>query len=470
MYQVPPILEKTSVIKNIRRYMEEEFSEVLHTTLNPDGPGCVRIHLIPPKAEAGLLGPSVAVINGTDVVPVNFFWAILLAELIKQINVYDGKEVGSRERNEIVDRTADAVGKLLRFGFVQLIGRKKIVSDLETLYRTFTQIAYRQEVTEDIRFLSIGEYADYMKAPHRMDLMVSAMTRGGLWHCNQKCVHCYAAGQALSDEEELSTEQWKAILDRCRAVGIPQITFTGGEPTVREDLPELVAYAKWFVTRINTNGINLTKEYCRELKAAEVDSIQVTYYSADPEIHNALVGAARHEDTTNGIRNALEAGLSLSINTPLCKLNRDYVKTLEFLHSLGIVYVTCSGLITTGNAVTAESKELQLTSAELEEILREAVAYCNENAMEIAFTSPGWIDASVTDELGISSPTCGACLSNMAITPGGNVVPCQSWLSEEPLGNMLEDPWEDIWNSERCAGCRNFSAEMSGRCPLRRYC
>ena len=150
MYQVPPILEKTSVIKNIRRYMEEEFSEVLHTTLNPDGPGCVRIHLIPPKAEAGLLGPSVAVINGTDVVPVNFFWAILLAELIKQINVYDGKEVGSRERNEIVDRTADAVGKLLRFGFVQLIGRKKIVSDLETLYRTFTQIAYRQEVTEDV--------------------------------------------------------------------------------------------------------------------------------------------------------------------------------------------------------------------------------------------------------------------------------------------------------------------------------
>lgn len=470
MQQIPPILNRTKVMQRLRNYMKEEFSEVRHTTLNPDGPGCVRIHLIPPKEDEGFVSPSVAVVNGTDVVPVNFFWAIMLCELIKQVNVYDGRELGGKERNEIVEKTADAVSELVRFGFIPLVGRKKIVADIETLYRTFTQIAYRQEVTEDVRPLSIGEYADRMKAPHRMDLMVSAMTRNGQWHCNQKCVHCYAAGQTLSDEEELSTEQWKAILDRCRAVGIPQITFTGGEPTMREDLPELAEHAKWFVTRINTNGIRLTKEYCGQLKAAEVDSIQITYYSSNPEIHNALVGAPQHENTTNGIKNALEAGLSLSINTPLCTLNRDYVKTLEFLHSLGIIYVTCSGLITTGNAVKEDSESLQLTSAELEEILRQAAEYCRENEMEIAFTSPGWIDSAVMDELGLPAPTCGACLSNMAITPGGNVVPCQSWLSEEPLGNMLEDSWEDIWNSERCAGCRNFSAEMSGRCPLRRYC
>ena len=470
MYRIPPILKKTKVMRNLRNYMENEFSEVLHTTLNPDGPGAVRIHLIPPKAEDDYMGPSVAIINGSDVVPVNFFWAVMLAELIKQINRYDGKEINGSDSESIVDRTADEVVRLVRFGFIPVISRKKIVADIETLFRTFTQIAYRQEVTEDINRLSIGEYADFMKAPHRMDVMVSAMTRGGVWHCNQKCVHCYAAGQTLSDEEELSTEQWKAILDRCRAVGIPQITFTGGEPTMREDLPELVDYARWFITRINTNGIRLTEEYCRSLRQAEVDSIQVTYYSSGAEIHNTLVGAAQHENTTRGIINALDAGLALSINTPLCRLNRDYVKTLEFLHSLGIIYVTCSGLITTGNATSPESRSLQLTSEELEEILRDAVKYCNENGMEIAFTSPGWIDAAVMDELGISTPTCGACLSNMAITPGGNVVPCQSWLSEEPLGNMLRDDWDSIWTSERCTGCRNFSAGMSGICPLRRYC
>ena len=74
------------------------------------------------------------------------------------------------------------------------------------------------------------------------------------------------------------------------------------------------------------------------------------------------------------------------------------------------------------------------------------------------------------EELNIPSPSCGACLSNMAITPGGNVVPCQSWLSDKPLGNMLTDDWNDIWDSDTCQERRAFSAQLTGECPLRRYC
>ena len=104
----------------------------------------------------------------------------------------------------------------------------------------------------------------------------------------------------------------------------------------------------------------------------------------------------------------------------------------------------------------------------MKEVLKEAVDYCFANGMEISFTSPGWIEETFFDELGITKPTCGACLSNMAITPGGHVVPCQSHLSEEPLGNMLTDSWEDIWNGETCKKHREYSAEMTGKCPLRR--
>ena len=307
-----------------------------------------------------------------------------------------------------------------------------------------------------------------MRAPHRMDLMVSAMTKNGAWHCNQKCVHCYAAGQPQAEEAELGTEDWKRIIDKCRAAGIAQLTFTGGEPTMRADLPELIDYAKWFITRLNTNGIRLTEDYARKLRAASLDSIQITFYSADEAVHNRLVGAGRYQDTLQGIRNALAAGLSVSVNTPLCTLNRDYVKTLALLHELGVLYVTCSGLITTGNAETAESERLQLGRAELKNILKQAVDYCFANGMEISFTSPGWIEDAFFAELGISTPSCGACLSNMAVTPGGNVVPCQSWLSGKPLGNLLQDDWDEIWTSEACAERRAFSAEMSGECPLRK--
>lgn len=465
MTKIPFLFRKTKTVRNLQSYMDITFNEVLHTTLNPDGPGVIRIHLIPPQKEEDALNPSIAIINGTDILPVNFVWAVMLAELIRETNHYDGREIGEKFIQSILDRASENVHLIIPF-----LKLDRIKEDMQTIYRTISQIAYREEVTTDVHYMNIGDYAPYMKAPHRMDLMVSAMTRNGKWHCNQKCVHCYAAGQTLSDEAELSTEEWKKILDACRSAGIPQVTFTGGEPTMREDLFELISYARWFISRLNTNGIKLTPEYCKKLRKAELDSVQITFYSSDPKVHNQLVGAERYDQTLAGIRNALEQGLSVSINTPLCTLNRDYVKTLKLLHELGVIYVTCSGLITTGSAVGAASEALQLSGEELEKILREAVDYCNKNGMEIAFTSPGWLDEQVFEELNIPSPSCGACLSNMAITPAGNVVPCQSWLSDKPLGNMLTDDWKEIWESETCKARRDFSGQLTGECPLRRYC
>ena len=465
MIPVPKLFRNTKTVRRIRAYMDDTFNEVLHTTLNPDGPGVIRVHLIPPKKEDNALNPSAAIINGTDVVPVNFAWAVMLAEMIRETNRYDGGEIGEEDIRHILTQAAQSVKRI-----IPVFSRRRIERDIGTIYRTLRQIAYREEVTTDVHYMSIGEYAEYMNAPHRMDLMVSAMTKNGRWHCNQKCVHCYAADQEHAEEEELSAKEWKQILDKCRAAGIPQVTFTGGEPTMRGDLCELIRHARWFISRLNTNGVLLTKETCRALHEAELDSVQITFYSSDPQIHNRLVGAPHWEETAAGIENALAEGLSVSINTPLCTLNRDYLDTLAYLHEKGVLYVTCSGIITTGNAAEEASERLQLSGGELERILREAVAYCHENGMEIAFTSPGWIPQSVFDELGIPSPSCGACLSNMAVTPGGNVVPCQSWLSDKPLGNMLKDDWKTVWESEACAARRAYSSEMTGECPLRRYC
>ena len=465
MTNIPVLFRSTRTVRSLKAYMDSAFSEVLHTTLNPDGPGAIRVHLIPPKTEDHAFGPSVAIINGTDILPVNFIWAVILAELIRETNHYDGMQIDQTDIQKILDRTAGNVHRI-----IPVLSLKRIQKDIQTIYPTIRQIADREEVTTKVQYMSIGDYAPFMRAPHRMDLMVSAMTKEGAWHCNQRCVHCYAAGQTLSGEEELSADDWKKILDRCRSAGIPQVTFTGGEPTMREDLIELIAHARWFISRLNTNGIRLTPDYCRKLREAELDSVQITFYSADPAVHNRLVGADRYEETFAGIQNALAQNLSVSINTPLCTLNREYEKTLELLHRLGVVYVTCSGLITTGSAATPASEALQLKKEEMEDILRRAVSFCHQNGMEIAFTSPGWLDGQVFEELNIPSPSCGACLSNMAVSPGGNVIPCQSWLSGQPLGNMLQDDWNRIWESAPCKERRAFSALMTGECPLRRYC
>lgn len=448
--------------KRMLKYANENFNEVKHTTLNPDGPGVVRIHLIPPRMEGNVVEASVAIINGQDIVPVNFSWAILLTEFINEVNKYKGRPVTEWDSKVIIDNAVSGVKKVF-----PLISKKLIRNDIYTIMHTFTQVAYGETPDEKIQYVSLGEYADYMSAPHRMDLLVSAMTKDGNWHCNQNCIHCYAAGQTLVSENELSTADWKKIIDKCREACIPQVTFTGGEPTMRDDLIELIDYAQWFVTRLNTNGIKLTKEYCGRLREVSLDSCQITFYSYDEDIHNKLVGANQYVNTLAGIDNAIEAGINVSVNTPLCTLNKDYLKTLEFLNNHGVIYVTCSGLITTGNACTEISESLQLSTDEIEDILAKAVEYCKDNGMEISFTSPGWIKEEFFEQHGLNRPTCGACLSNMAVTPGGNVVPCQSYLSDKPLGSMLKDDWSVIWNNEACKIRRSFSAEQTGECPLR---
>jgi MoaA/NifB/PqqE/SkfB family radical SAM enzyme len=228
-----------------------------------------------------------------------------------------------------------------------------------------------------------------------------------------------------------------------------------------------VDYAKWFVTRLNTNGIALTEELVRGLKSASLDSLQVTLYSADPAIHNALTGSEHHADTLAGIRRAVEAGLDVSINTPLCRLNADYASTLALIRDLGVRFVTVSGLICTGGAA-GKHTEHDLTSTELYEIVKSAKAFCDGQSMEMDFTSPGLISAERLEELGMHIPSCGACLSNMAITPDGVVVPCQSWLgSDSGLGHILRDDWRNIWNQPACKALRSMTDGEALSCPFR---
>ena len=124
----------------------------------------------------------------------------------------------------------------------------QIESDLKTLVDCLCTIARGGEPPLSIEPVSLADYAPRMAAPHRMDLMVSSMVKDGAWHCNQKCLHCYAANQPLSAVPELDTDQWLAVIEKCRNAGIPQLTFTGGEPTLRHDLVKLVQAAQWFVT------------------------------------------------------------------------------------------------------------------------------------------------------------------------------------------------------------------------------
>ena len=445
-----------------RRYRRAHLDCVRHITLDPKGPGVVRIHMIPPRDDTPD-APFLLLLNGAQLVPLNLSWAIMLANLMDQLQAYEGQDLAEDQWEALLSAAVEETHRTY-----PRTKRQTLASDLHLMLTSLVAIAQGREPEAEVGLLSLSDYAPEMTAPHRMDLMVSAMEQNGAWHCNQKCLHCYAAGQPMGETPELSTEQWKTALALLRKANIPQVTFTGGEPTLRSDLVELVQAAAWFVTRLNTNGRLLTPELCAGLYEASLDSVQVTLYSAEGNIHNQLVGTNGFSDTVQGIRNAVAAGLIVSVNTPLCSLNTHYAETLRFVHSLGVRYVTCSGLIPSGSACGQESRATALTPEQLTDILRQAVDTAEELGMELDFTSPGWLDEETLRSLGLNLiPSCGACLSNMAVTPDGKVVPCQSWLSDEPLGDLLHDEWADIWDSPRCAAIRAESAKMEHLCQLK---
>ena len=445
-----------------RRYRRAHLDCVRHITLDPKGPGVVRIHMIPPRDETPD-APFLLLLNGAQLVPLNLSWAIMLANLMDQLQAYEGQDLAEDQWEALLTAAVEETHRTY-----PRTKRQTLASDLHLMLTSLVAIAQGREPEAEVGLLSLSDYAPEMTAPHRMDLMVSAMEKDGGWHCNQKCLHCYAAGQPMGETPELSTEQWKTALALLRKANIPQVTFTGGEPTLRSDLVELVQAAAWFVTRLNTNGRLLTPELCAALYQASLDSVQVTLYSAEGNIHNQLVGTNGFNDTVQGIRHAVEAGLIVSVNTPLCSLNTHYAETLRFAHSLGVRYATCSGLIPSGSACGQESRATALTPEQLTDVLRQAVDTAEELGMELDFTSPGWLDEETLRSLGLNLiPSCGACLSNMAVTPDGKVVPCQSWLSDEPLGDLLHDDWADIWNSPRCAAIRAESAKLEHICQLK---
>ena len=444
--------------------LKEYKSGVKHCTFDSDGPGVVRIHLIPPKFKLFGNPCHIVILNGYYILPLGYSLAITLSAFISEINALGKREMTDDEHEEIIRKTVARVRRVY-----PTVPKGEVREDLFDMLDVLFAVARGEDAGVDIERLSIRNYAKNMTAPHRVDLMVSAMTDcEGKWKCNQKCLFCYAAGEPLAKTDELGTEEWIEALERLKKAGVPMVTFTGGEPTQRDDLCRLVESAKWFVTRLNTNGTLLTKELCDGLRGASLDSVQITLYSHNEEIHNSLVGSKHFTDTVAGIKNAVEAGLDVSVNTPLCKKNADYVKTLEFIKSLGVRYATVSGLICTGTAGINHA-EYDLSADELFLAVKEAKEFCLANGMELDFTSPGLIDKDKLDEIGMNVPSCGACLSNMAIAPDGQVIPCQSWLRKGAgLGNILRDDWKKIWRSPVCEKLRSMSETEALSCPFRK--
>jgi radical SAM protein with 4Fe4S-binding SPASM domain len=306
-----------------------------------------------------------------------------------------------------------------------------------------------------------------VSAPYRMDLALT-------YRCNINCSHCY---NQRRESTELTTAEWKKVMRILWNQGIPHFDFTGGEPTLRDDLVELVTHAEDLgaITGVLTNGVRLADEaYVRSLKQAGLDYVQITIESHREEIHNLMVESDTFARTVQGIRNALAHGIHVLTNTTITRANQDGIEAIvPFLKGLGVRSFAVNSIIKAGKS---RHEDRGLSENELLPILTRLQQEADQEGMKFTWYTPTQYCRlnPVEHDLGVKQCTAGKY--NLAIEPDGTVIPCQSFF--RPLGNILNDPFEKIynhdflvalrrrdWAMDKCRECE-WLPVCGGGCPL----
>jgi 12,18-didecarboxysiroheme deacetylase len=141
--------------------------------------------------------------------------------------------------------------------------------------------------------------------------------------CNLRCVHCYAHATGRAAEDEMTTADGRALIDDLAQFGVPVILFSGGEPLVREDLPELAAYAvgKGLRAVISTNGTLITADIAQTLKKIGLSYVGISLDGMQ-DVNDRFrgVSGAFHK-ALDGIRNCQAAGIKVGLRFTINKFN-----------------------------------------------------------------------------------------------------------------------------------------------------
>ncbi|MBU2611303.1 MAG: TIGR04053 family radical SAM/SPASM domain-containing protein [Chloroflexi bacterium] len=186
--------------------------------------------------------------------------------------------------------------------------------------------------------------------------------------CAYACVHCRADAQHTRDPRELSTAEAKAIIERLAAFGnSPILIFTGGDPMMRPDLFELIAYANQRGLRCSltpTATALPTKERLEQVRDAGIRRVALSLDAPRPEVHNGFRKVSGSwQRTMDILHRAHDVGLSIQVNTTVAKHNVEILQEMvPFIQEVGAVQWSVFFLVPTGRAmaeqmITAEQHE-----------------------------------------------------------------------------------------------------------------
>lgn len=282
--------------------------------------------------------------------------------------------------------------------------------------------------------------------------------------CNELCVHCY---RTVEDRPELSTAELEDLLDQLARAGTLYLTFSGGEIFLRRDLFTLIEHAKRrrFDVRLKTNALLVTEAAAARLHALGVRQVDVSVYSADPDVHDAVTkvpgSLAR---SLEGVVRLRDAGVRVKLNCPIMTVNVGGYRAVRALAERLGVPCGFDPMITARNDGDRAPVRLRVRGRDLLPIFRDPVV--NPNPPRPA---PVGAPAGRTD---LDDVTCGAGHNAGYVSAYGDVMPCVAL----PIvcGNVREASFADIWSGSvkmrEVRAIRIRDLPTCSRCAASRFC
>ncbi|MGZ8937544.1 MAG: radical SAM protein [Halobacteriota archaeon] len=303
--------------------------------------------------------------------------------------------------------------------------------------------------------------------------------------CNLRCIHCHASGGKPA-ADELTTEEAKRLLDQLAEVPeFRMMAFTGGEPLVRQDLFELLAYSQalGFTNTLATNATLIDDDVARRLRRFGVVIAAVSLDGFTAEQHDMVRGiAGSFEAALEGMRALRRAGIVLHVNITAMEYNvEQLVDLMRLVDELGTGILLMYQLVPVGRG--SDINQAVLDEGANERLIRfMAEAQRTTRAIMEPVAGPQYWPF-LLQRAGISSGPllrlaetvfhgCSAGRGFVYIKPDGDVWPCP--FIEMSCGNVRELPFRRIWKqSPVFEDLRHRETRLKGRCgecEYRRLC
>jgi radical SAM protein with 4Fe4S-binding SPASM domain len=323
--------------------------------------------------------------------------------------------------------------------------------------------------------------ADFCRFPVLSELALTSA-------CNLDCAFCYAGsgagattGAPSAGPPVLATEEALRLLAIIRHEALcPSVSFTGGEPTLHPDLPELVARGRELGMWVNliTNGQRLA-QLAPALADAGLSSVQVSLEGPDAALHDALVGRkGAFERLWQGVEALRLRGVSLHTNTTVNRRNVDALLAIvDLLSDRGLDRFTMNLVIPTGSA-TRNLDALRLSYSEIGPWILRVRDRAEKRGMRFVWYSPLPMCVFNTVAHGLGNQGCAACDGLLHVDSRSRVRPCSSFPADEAVGDLSRQDFSALWQSEAavawrekrhkpeaCQDCRH-AAICQGACVL----